>query len=46
MLGGYLQLSHSMKRAKLDRRVSELVSIALQVHQGCELGLASGGAAA
>ncbi len=26
-----------MKRAKLDRRTSELVSIALQVRQGCEL---------
>ncbi|PWN04351.1 alkylhydroperoxidase [Nocardioides albidus] len=37
VLGGYLQLSRAMKRAKLDRRISELVSIALQVHQGCEL---------
>lgn len=37
VLGGYLQLSRSMKRAKLDRRISELVSIALQVHQGCEV---------
>ncbi|MFC7358805.1 hypothetical protein [Nocardioides astragali] len=34
VLGGYLQLSRGMKRAKLDRRTSELVSIALQVHQG------------
>lgn len=37
VLGGYLQLSRAMKRAKLHRRISELVSIALQVHQGCEL---------
>ncbi|NHA01274.1 alkylhydroperoxidase [Nocardioides sp. W3-2-3] len=37
VLGGYLQLSRAMKRAKLDRRISELVSIALQVRQGCEL---------
>lgn len=37
VLGGYLQLSRAMKRAKLDRRISELVSIAIQVHQGCEL---------
>lgn len=37
VLGGYPLLSRSMKRAKLDRRVSELVSVALQVHQGCEV---------
>ena len=41
VLGGYLQLSRAMKRAKLDRRISELVSIALQIHQGCELCLES-----
>lgn len=41
VLGGYLQLSRAMKRAKLDRRISELVSIALQVHQGCEMCLAA-----
>lgn len=37
VLGGYLQLSRSMKRAKVDRRISELVSIALQVQQECEV---------
>jgi len=37
VLGGYLQLSRSMKRAKLDRRISELISVALQVHQGCDV---------
>ncbi len=46
VLGGYLQLSRAMKRAKLDRRISELVSIALQVQQGCELCLESHEAAA
>ena len=28
VLGGYLQLSRAMRRAKLDRRISELLSIA------------------
>jgi AhpD family alkylhydroperoxidase len=37
VLGGYLQLSRSMKRAKLDRRISERISIAVQVRQGCEV---------
>ncbi|KAA1426786.1 carboxymuconolactone decarboxylase family protein [Nocardioides antri] len=46
VLGGYLQLSRAMKRAKLDRRTSELVSIALQVHQGCQMCLAAHEAAA
>jgi AhpD family alkylhydroperoxidase len=41
VLGGYLQLSRSMKRAKLDRRISERISIAVQVRQGCEICLAS-----
>lgn len=41
VLGGYLQLSRAMKRAKLDRRISERISIAVQVHQGCELCLDS-----
>ncbi|MER7195122.1 carboxymuconolactone decarboxylase family protein [Streptomyces flaveolus] len=37
VLGGYLQLSRAMGRAKLDRRISERVSIAVQVRQGCGL---------
>ena len=37
VLGGYLQLSRAMKRAKLDRRISERTSIAVQVQQGSEL---------
>jgi AhpD family alkylhydroperoxidase len=37
VLGGYLQLSRAMKRAKLDRRTSERVSIAVQTVQGCDL---------
>ena len=41
VLGGYLQLSRAMKRAKLDRGISERLSIAIQVHQGCELCLES-----
>lgn len=46
VLGGYLQLSRAMKRAKLDRRISERISIAVQVRQGCELCLDSHIAAA
>ncbi|MFB7211707.1 carboxymuconolactone decarboxylase family protein [Streptomyces sp. NPDC056255] len=37
VLGGYLQLSRAMGRAKLDRRISERISIAIQVLQGCRL---------
>lgn len=37
VLGGYLQLSKAMKRAKLSRRISEVVSIAVQARQGCRL---------
>ncbi|MCX4967394.1 carboxymuconolactone decarboxylase family protein [Streptomyces sp. NBC_00654] len=37
VLGGYLQLSRAMGRAKLDRGTSERISIALQVLQGCGL---------
>jgi AhpD family alkylhydroperoxidase len=36
VLGGYLQLSRAMKRAKLDRTIAERISIAMQVVQGCE----------
>jgi hypothetical protein len=35
VLGGYLQLSRAMKRAKLNRKVSERISIAVQAQQGC-----------
>ena len=41
VLGGYLQLSRAMKRAKLDRTISERISIAVQVVQGCEICLQS-----
>lgn len=37
VLGGYLELSKAMKRAKLSRRISEVVSIAVQARQGCQL---------
>lgn len=35
VLGGYLQLNRAMKRAKLDRKISERISIAVQEQQGC-----------
>ncbi|MEV0441757.1 carboxymuconolactone decarboxylase family protein [Streptomyces spectabilis] len=37
VLGGYLQLSRAMGRAKLDRGTSERISIAVQARQGCGL---------
>lgn len=37
VLGGYLELNRALKRAKLDRRVSERISLAVQEHQGCDL---------
>ncbi|MFH9138661.1 carboxymuconolactone decarboxylase family protein [Streptomyces sp. NPDC017524] len=37
VLGGYLQLSRAMGRAKLDRGTSERISIAVQTVQGCRL---------
>jgi AhpD family alkylhydroperoxidase len=46
VLGGYLQLSRAMKRAKLDRRISERISLAVQAIQGCKLCLESHRAAA
>lgn len=46
VLGGYLQLSRAMKRAKLDRTISERISIAVQERQGCGLCLESHLAAA
>ncbi|WP_026820864.1 carboxymuconolactone decarboxylase family protein [Arthrobacter castelli] len=41
LLGGYLQLSRAMKRAKLSRQLSERISIAVQTQQGCRLCLES-----
>ncbi|MFE4670523.1 carboxymuconolactone decarboxylase family protein [Streptomyces sp. NPDC056716] len=41
VLGGYLQLSRAMGRAKLSRATSERISIAIQVQQGCGLCLDS-----
>lgn len=35
VLAGYLELSRAMKRAKLDRKLSERVSIAVQARLGC-----------
>ncbi|MFI6428449.1 carboxymuconolactone decarboxylase family protein [Promicromonospora sp. NPDC050880] len=46
VLGGYLQLSRAMRRTKLDRKISERISIAVQVEQGCGLCLESHVAAA
>ncbi|MGX2997718.1 carboxymuconolactone decarboxylase family protein [Streptomyces sp. JNUCC 64] len=37
VLGGYLQLSRAMGRAKLPRATSERISIAVQARQGCRL---------
>lgn len=41
VLGGYLQLSRALKRAKLNRKVSKRISIAIQAQQGCGLCLDS-----
>ena len=41
VLSGYLGLSCSLKRAHLDRRVSERVSLAVQQWLGCELCIAA-----
>ena len=46
VLGGYLQLSRAMKRAKLPREIAERISLAVQDHQDCALCLASHTAAA
>jgi AhpD family alkylhydroperoxidase len=35
LLGGYLDLSRSMKRSRLPRRAAELISIAVQARLGC-----------
>lgn len=41
VLGGYLEFSKQMKRAKLARPISERISLAVQHHQGCALCLAA-----
>ncbi len=41
VLGGYLELSRAMKRATLDRKLGELVSIAVQARLGCHTCLES-----
>jgi AhpD family alkylhydroperoxidase len=41
VLGGYLQLSRAIRRVKLDRKISERISIAVQAQQGCSLCLES-----
>ena len=37
ILAGYLDLSRAMKRSKLDRQLSERISLAVQDQLGCEL---------
>ena len=37
VLGGYLELSRAMKRSRLDRAVSERISLAVQARLGCAL---------
>lgn len=46
VLGGYLQLSRAMKRAKLPRAVSIRISLAVQQVLGCQVCLAAHVAAA
>ena len=41
LLGGYLDLSRAMKRSRLDRAISERISLAVQARLGCELCLAA-----
>lgn len=41
VLGGYLELSRAMKRSRLDRAISERISLAVQAHLGCGLCLAA-----
>lgn len=46
VLGGYLDLSRAMKRSKLDRALSERISLAVQERLGCAYCLAAHTAAA
>ena len=41
LLGGYLDLSRAMKRSRLDRSISERISLAVQARLGCQLCLAA-----
>jgi AhpD family alkylhydroperoxidase len=41
VLGGYLELSRAMKRSRLDRAVSERISLAVQARLGCEVCIAA-----
>jgi AhpD family alkylhydroperoxidase len=41
VLSGYLELGRAMKRSRLDRAVSERISLAVQARLGCELCLAA-----
>lgn len=46
VLGGYLDLSRAMKRSRLDRAVTERISLAVQASLGCALCLRAHAAAA
>jgi uncharacterized peroxidase-related enzyme len=41
VLGGYLELSRAMKRSRLDRALSERISLAVQAVLGCRLCMAA-----
>ncbi len=41
VLAGYLDLSRAMKRSRLDRAISERISLAIQARLGCALCLAA-----
>ena len=41
VLGGYLELSRAMKRTRLDRGITERISLAVQAQLGCSLCLAA-----
>lgn len=41
VLGGYLELSRAMKRSRIDRALSERISLAVQARLGCALCLAA-----
>ena len=46
VLAGYLDLSRAMKRSRLDRAISERISLAVQAHLGCGVCLAAHASAA
>ena len=41
VLGGYLELSRAMKRSRLERAISERISLTVQARLGCALCLAA-----